>query len=73
MSDRSLVGTMLTVQTCFGFLLTMASIQLLPLVVARVRWEHAFSVLAIGPAFGVIAMARLRARPEARRLAGGRR
>ena len=73
LSNRGLVGTMLTVQTCLGFLLTMASIQLLPLVVARVGWEHAFSVLAIGPAFGVIAMARLRARPEARRLAGGRR
>ena len=29
--------------------------------------------LAIGPAFGVLAMARLRARPEAARLAGGHR
>jgi hypothetical protein len=31
------------------------------------------SVLAIGPAIGIWAMLALRARPESRRLAGGRR
>ncbi len=73
LSDRDLIGTMLTVQTCLGFLLTMASIQLLPWVEAMVGWRYAFASLAVGPALGVLAMARLRARPEARRLAGGRR
>jgi hypothetical protein len=34
-------------------------------------WEHAFMVLALGPAFGVWSMWRLRRMPEARRLASG--
>jgi MFS family permease len=73
LSERELIGTMLTVQTCLGFLLTMASIQLLAWFADAVGWHYAFCLLAIGPFLGVIAMARLRARPEARRLAGGRR
>lgn len=73
LSDKGLIGTMLTVQTCMGFLLTMVSIQLLPWVEALVGWRYAFSFLAIGPFLGVLAMARLRASPAARQLAGGLR
>ncbi|MGC2854389.1 MFS transporter [Novispirillum sp. DQ9] len=73
LADRSLIGTMLTVQTSVGFLLTLATIHLIPLVAEAVGWRWAFSVLAIGPAIGIWAMARLRARPEAVKLAGGRR
>ena len=73
LSDQSLLGTMLTVQTCLGFLLTMLSIQLVPLMAAMIGWRYAFAVLAVGPLLGVAAMARLRLRPEATRLAGGRR
>ena len=73
LSERGLVGTMLTVQTCLGFLLTVASIQLLPVIQGLVGWRYAFATLAIGPFLGVLAMARLRRMPEARRLAGGRR
>ena len=73
LSERGLVGTMLTVQTCLGFLLTVVSIQLLPVVQHLVGWRYAFATLAIGPFLGVLAMARLRRMPEARRLAGGRR
>jgi MFS family permease len=73
LSDRSLVGTMLTVQTCIGFLLTLLTIHLMPYAVAVMSWTYAFTVLAIGPAFGIWAMARLRARSEATRLANGRR
>jgi MFS family permease len=73
LADRNLIGTMLTVQTCLGFLLTMASIQLLPWFAALVGWRFAFTALAVGPFLGVAAMARLRLRPDARRLAGGRR
>ncbi|MCK6452450.1 MAG: hypothetical protein L6R19_16615 [Alphaproteobacteria bacterium] len=36
-------------------------------------WRLAFAPLALGPIFGSWAMYRLRARPEAARLAGGRR
>jgi len=73
LSDPDSVGTMLTLQTCAGFLLTLASIQLVAPVSAVLGWPGAFTMLAIGPALGCIAMARLRARPEAARLAGGRR
>ncbi len=67
------VGTALTTQTCAGFALTMLTIWLIPPVVAAVGWRWAFATLALGPALGVVAMARLRALPEARGLAGGRR
>jgi MFS family permease len=47
------VGTALTVQTSLGFLLTMVTIQGLPIIAARTGWQWAFAVLAIGPAFGI--------------------
>jgi MFS family permease len=71
LSDRAHVGTMLTVMTCVGFLLTLATIHLIPLLVGAVGWRWAFSALAVGPFLGVWAMAALRARPEAVRLARG--
>jgi len=73
LSPPAYVGTALTTQTCVGFALTMASIWLIPPLVAHVGWRWAFSALAIGPFLGVAAMARLRALPEAAQLAGGRR
>ena len=71
LSERGLVGTMLTVQTCAGFLLTIVSIQALPYVQAAVGWRYAFAVLAIGPFLGAWAMLRLRSQPQAAVLAGG--
>jgi MFS family permease len=73
LSEPSSVGTLLTIQTCAGFLLTLASIHLVPHVVDLAGWRGAFTMLAIGPLLGCVAMARLRNRPEARQLAGGRR
>jgi MFS family permease len=67
------VGTLLTVQTALGFALTAVSIRLLPMWTEAVGWRWAFAPLAIGPALGVLAMARLRATPEAAKLAGGKR
>jgi MFS family permease len=67
------VGTALTLQTSLGFLLTCATIYLLPTVAAAIGWRWSMSVLAIGPALGVWAMLTLRRRPEALRLAGGKR
>ena len=67
------VGTALTMQTAMGFLLTLFSIQLVPLFVDAQGWTLAFAMLALGPAFGVWAMLRLRRLPEATSLAGGRR
>ena len=60
-APAGLAGTMLTVQTCLGFALTLPAIHLLPWVVERLGWGGgAFAVLAIGPALGCLAMARLR-------------
>jgi hypothetical protein len=73
LSDRSLVGTMLTVQTCIGFLLTLVTIHVMPYVVTGLGWTYAFMILALGPTIGIWAMARLRADPASVKLAGGRR
>lgn len=73
LADPGAVGTLLTVQTCAGFLLTLVSIHLVPVLVAAVGWRAGFGMLAIGPALGCVAMLRLRRRPEAMRMAGGRR
>lgn len=72
LAEPGLTGTMLTVQTCLGFALTLVSIQIMPPLVAWVGWGGAFAVLAIGPVLGCVAMLRLGASPEAARLAGGR-
>lgn len=73
LSDPGLIGTMLTVQTCSGFLLTLVTIQLMPVLVSAGGWPLAFIVLALGPLFGVISMWRLRQSPDAEKLANGRR
>jgi len=67
------IGTLLTIQTAAGFLLTMVTIQVMPLAVEWLTWRYAFAILAIGPALGILAMARLRHHPDAAKLAGGNR
>ncbi|MCZ7911532.1 MFS transporter [Agrobacterium leguminum] len=73
LAEPSSVGTLLTAQTCAGFLLTLVSIQILPVVQGQLGWPGAFAMLALGPVIGCIAMARLRADPDARQIAGGKR
>ena len=72
LTPRERIGTMLTVQTCLGFLLTLVTIHLMPYLVDLLGWRWAFAPLAIGPFLGCVAMARLRRHPAAARLAGGR-
>src|SRR6185295_5787723 len=64
LADPGRVGTMLTLQTALGFTLTLVTIHLLPHFVDAMGWRYAFVPLAIGPAVGVWAMARLRADPR---------
>ena len=53
------------VQNGIGFAVTVASLQLLPLLARHLGWRWVFTVLAIGPALGAVAMARLRrVRPD---------
>lgn len=67
-----LMGTALTLQTSMGFLLTMVSLQAVPLVRQVGGWPLAFGMLAIGPAAGIAAMVHLRRLPEAQAIASGK-
>ena len=68
-------GSALALQMALGFLLTGLTI----LAVGWLDpgdgsgWRVAFALLALGPAVGIVAMWRLRQRPEAVRMAGGHR
>ena len=53
------VGTALMLQTSMGFLLTMVTIQALPLAVEAIGWTWGFAFLALGPAAGIASMRRL--------------
>ncbi|WP_246164987.1 MFS transporter [Pigmentiphaga aceris] len=73
LSTPDSIGTLLTAQTCAGFLLTLVSIHLVPPVQALLGWPGAFSMLAIGPALGCVMMLRLRRDPASLKMANGRR
>ncbi|MEO7295630.1 MAG: MFS transporter [Candidatus Limnocylindria bacterium] len=68
-------GSALALQTAAGFLLTGITIVGVGLLdpTDRDSWTVAFAVLALGPLVGIGAMLRLRRRPDAIRMAGGRR
>jgi MFS family permease len=81
-------GTVLTLQTSLGFLLTLVTIRLVPALERLFTWKWAgtlsqprsriagafgtFAVLALGPAAGIWAMLRLRVLPAAKKMASGR-
>jgi MFS family permease len=73
LGDAAYMGTALTLQTSLGFLLTALSIDLVPACLPALGWRWVFALLAPGPALGVLAMLRLRALPEAAKIAQGRR
>lgn len=66
-------GTVLTLQTSLGFLLTLVTIRLIPTLERLVTWRYAFVYLAFGPAAGIWAMLRLRRLPASAKMASGRR
>ena len=73
LADPRYVGTALTIQTSLGFLLTTATILLIPLLYDLLGWRYVFLVLAPGPIFGIWAMLSLRRLPESKKLACGNR
>ncbi|MEH7248297.1 MFS transporter [Neobacillus niacini] len=55
-ADVEYVGTALTFQMCIGFLITIFSINLIPVIQRFVGWEWVFACLAIGPILGIVSM-----------------
>jgi hypothetical protein len=51
----------------------MGSIRLIPVFVNWLSWHWAFSLLAIGPFFGVLSMYRLRKLPISAKIGGERK
>ena len=75
LSPPGTAGSALTLQTAAGFTLTAVTIWGVSFLdpADAGGWRVAFALLAVGPLLGIVAMARLRGRPEAVRMAGGRR
>jgi MFS family permease len=76
-ADAHYVGTALTAQYAIGFLITVATIRLLPTVADGIGWRWALTVLSVGPISGVLATRGLvrrrpgRAEPPVRRRGAG--
>ena len=73
LTDPRYVGTALTIQTSAGFLLTLVTLQMVPVLRDVIGWKWVFMLLAAGPVFGIWSMARLRKLPEAAMMASGNR
>jgi MFS family permease len=71
--EQQYVGTAVTMQLAVGFVLTVTTIWLVPVIRDGAGWTWAFVLLVPGPVLGVVAMLRLRSLPEAAGIAGGRR
>ncbi len=53
-------GSLLSLQTALGFTLTAFTVQLTPVLAERFGWPLLMAGLAVGPAYGIVAMMRLR-------------
>jgi MFS family permease len=73
LSDPRYAGTALALQTGIGFMITVVTIQVTPLLASAFGWQAALLWLAVGPLLGLVAMLRLRSMPKAMRMANGRR
>ena len=75
LSPPGTAGSALQLQVAAGFVLTGFTIVGVGLLdpLDGSGWRLAFASLAVGPAVGIVAMWRLRRRPESVRMAGGRR
>jgi MFS family permease len=73
LSDPRYMGTALALQTSIGFMITVVTIQVTPLLAAAFGWQMAMLWLAAGPVLGLVAMLRLRGLPQSLQMANGRR
>ena len=56
-ADRSLIGTALTLQTGSGFLISVISVFLVPLLSRYISWTWLFAILTPGSLFSIGCMA----------------
>ncbi|MEM9566196.1 MAG: MFS transporter [Actinomycetota bacterium] len=63
-ASQAYVGTALTLQLAVGFLLTVTTIWLVPMVRDAIGWWAALAMLAPGPWLGALALRALRPPPE---------
>lgn len=56
------VGTALTLQLAIGFILTIPTIWIIPLLEAAMGWRFAFAILALGPLAGIVSMRQIQLR-----------
>lgn len=54
-------GSLMTLQTALGFALTFVTVQATPVLAAWWGWPAVIVLMALGPVFGIVAMARLKA------------
>jgi len=59
-ADSDTAGSLMTLQTALGFALTTFTVQIAPLVAAKVGWSVLMASLVIGPLFGIYSMWTLR-------------
>ena len=65
--EPSLVGTALVVQQALGYVMTLPTVFIMPLLASEAvpGWRHAYTVLAPGAACAIVALLKLRARLRA--------
>jgi len=73
LSSPKYMGTSLTIQTSLGFLITLVTIRMIPVLQKMIGWEYVFSLLVLGPIFGIWSMIKLRFLPESIKMASGNR
>jgi len=56
-----LAGSLMTLQVALGFTLTIATVQLTPVLANVYGWPPVLAIMALGPALGILAMRRLMA------------
>ena len=69
-APASQAGSLMTLQTAIGFALTFITVQATPIVVETAGWPVLLALLALGPAFGLVAMLRLRRLTAGERASG---
>lgn len=65
-AETEWLGTALTFQMSIGFFITIVSINLISFLQPYIGWEWVFSLLAVGPAFGMLSMMRFKCYEERR-------